>query len=231
MGLYQIINNIDKRYILKEESVTYTVGYERDGKEYSYNIKATSTSDAQNKFHDYMEANGTDRNEYTVKGTYQSTSDDDLEEANTTSNLDGGMGQPRIPHAFQRTSPSASDKAKEKKNATSSTGYDLATRTNKYFAKRNEMLSRADKVVNRIEEVRYKDYATDPTMSAKQKINASITEVNRRMYEIERMVDHASRLKTEVGIEDVFWKSTRGKFTKMSERMLRIGNKLREFNS
>jgi hypothetical protein len=331
--LYNIINGIDKRFPLNEGD-TYTVGYELDGKKYSWNVKANNDNDAEDKFDDYMGGNG--KTKYKVKDTYKSTSNDDdvneamddeefddpeefddsavdeyspndivissngwkfnvgseeyghigefeeendaykaayawmkknkfypnvwlqddhggmeladpyefrdvaegcgdgekdeLDEENMTSNIDGGMGQPKTPFAFQRKRPTSSDKRKQRKNSTSSTGWEQATKTNRYFVRRDEMIQRAIDVAQQLSEIKYKEFATDPAMSPKQKINMSIKEVNRLMYEIEGTVNRVSKLKTETGIDDVFWKSTRDRFMKISERMLRIGNKIRELN-
>ena len=323
-----------------------------------------------------------------------------MTEENTTSNLDGGYGPPKTPNAFQRTRPTRKDKQKEYQNATSSTGYGVVSRTNKYFQKMESIRKRMDTLmesmvvgmpavgimrelrakttpekhqekiaidtlkmndtmaavlggpsvqdsieflkslgytaaeINRlagtqvtesvlseaapvdatvqlgmdknstdvvpvylhnknakqtwqlklperpvyksdtmkgswvtavykreyeglkqwfernglhyeivrgkyatevampqVTESRYKDWAADESTTPKQKINHSIQEVNRKLYEIETMVNRAIKLKTESGLEqDVFWKQTTGRFSKISERMLRISNKLREFN-
>lgn len=82
-----------------------------------------------------------------------------------------------------------------------------------------------------VRESKYSDWASDNTASPKQKINQSIQEVNRKLYEIETMVNRVMKLKTESGLEsDVYWKQTLGRFSKISERLLRVGNKLRELN-
>lgn len=235
--------------------------------------------------------------------------EESVNEENVTSNLDGGLGQPRIPHAFQRNKPTTSDKRKACSNATSSTGYGITNvKRNNYANKVDEMMNRVYRIVEginerdidpnidawvvfvtlidrplqskkiaekpsrlaavrlynqlvrsadfqdkyasvgmvrkdiwdeeegqfsseSIREGKYTDFKNDDTMTPKQKINKSIAEVNRSLYEVERMISHAMKLKTEVGMDgDVFWSTTRSKFSKISERMLRIGNKLREFN-
>lgn len=220
-----------------------------------------------------------------------------MNEENTTSNLDGGLGQPKIPHAFQRTKPTRKDRQKEYENATSSTGYGVVPKSNKYFAKLESMRRRMDTLaeatvvglsgignmhelkartsaeqsrervalntlkmpdamagvmggmskdeaakillglgysnneIKQLSEARYKDWATDPASTPSQKINRSIQEVNRKLYEIEQLVNRSMKLKTEAGLDqDVFWKQTVSKFNRISERMLRVGNKLRELN-
>lgn len=96
----------------------------------------------------------------------------------------------------------------------------------------NVMFERFYKKINdALTEVTYKDFATDQTSSTKQKVNGAIRKINSTLYELERLVSHASKLKTEAGLsQDAFWKSTNSYFGKISERLLRISNKVREFN-
>lgn len=79
-------------------------------------------------------------------------------------------------------------------------------------------------------EISYKDYKKDETATSKQKVNQSIKEVNSRLLKIERIINHNIKLKTEEGIDNKqYWKSTRGSLYKISERMMRIGEKLRKY--
>jgi hypothetical protein len=230
MGLFDIINGLDTKFV-NEAQETYTVAYKKDGKELSRNVLANSDSEARNKFQDMMDANNEDSGNYRIVGVSKAVGmDETIDEENTTANLDGGLGQPKTPHAFQNSKPTSKDKDKERKNATSSTGYGIAKKTSNYVKRRDEMFLRAEELITKIDEARYSDYAGDDSRSPKKKINQSISEINRRLYEIEHMLNHAMRLKRETGLEDVFWKSTKSRFSKISERMLRIGNKLREFN-
>ena len=81
-------------------------------------------------------------------------------------------------------------------------------------------------------EINYREYKKDDSMSAKQKVNTSIKEVNRKLYEIERIIHQNNKLKTEMGItSESYWKSTRAKFGKISERMVRVGHAMRNLGS
>jgi hypothetical protein len=86
--------------------------------------------------------------------------------------------------------------------------------------------------INRVlSERSYKEFATQDGRSPKQRVNLSIKELNRNLYEIERLINHASKLKTESGLtHSHFWKSTSAYFSKISERLLKINSKIREFN-
>lgn len=223
-----VLNNLSKNF-LNEQMETYTIGYEMDNEERSYNTQANSTGEARRKFHEYMKANGQSRADYRIMGVYKATFDD-IEESNTTSNLDGGEGQVKIPHAFQRNNPTKKDKEKERENATRSTGYSLAKKTNKYVKRRDEMISRTDRIMRRINEISYKEYKNDDSVSHRKKINDSIRKVNRSLMEIERSLNHASKLKNEIGMGDDFYANTKKYLRKVNERLLRISNKIREIS-
>ena len=54
--------------------------------------------------------------------------------------------------------------------------------------------------------------------------------VGSKLLKIERIINHNIKLKTEEGIDNKqYWKSTRGGLYKISERMMRISEKLRRF--
>ena len=61
-------------------------------------------------------------------------------------------------------------------------------------------------------------------------MNQSIKEVGSKLLRIERIINHNIKLKTEEGIDNKqYWKSTRSGLYKISERMMRISEKLRKF--
>ena len=79
-------------------------------------------------------------------------------------------------------------------------------------------------------EVSYKEYKKDESATQKQKVNRAIREINSKLFKIERIVNQNIKLKTEAGVdENKYWKSTRGNLTKISEKMQRISNRLRQF--
>ena len=81
-----------------------------------------------------------------------------------------------------------------------------------------------------LNEVSYNEYKKDPDLSAKQKVNKSIKEVSSKLFRIERIINQNIKLKTEEGIDNKqYWKSARKNLYKISERMMRIGEKLRKF--
>ncbi len=103
-------------------------------------------------------------------------------------------------------------------------GYKVVKKSNK-----NESLYR--QMMNQLSEVRYVDYKNDTTSTPKTKVNKSIAEVNRLLGEIERIVHRNIRLKTEMGVNsNDYWKNTSKNFGKISERLVRINNKLKELS-
>ena len=154
-------------------------------------------------------------------------SQEELDEMSVTGNLDGGEGPPKTPFAFGKDRKK--DKKKTKDVATNSTGMTLVKKKPNRVYKGNIGESTYKKVMS---EINYRDYKKDDTMSAKQKVNNSIKEVNRKLYEIERIIHQNNKLKTEMGVtSENYWKSTRAKFGKISERMVRVGHAMRKLGS
>jgi len=81
-----------------------------------------------------------------------------------------------------------------------------------------------------ISEATYKDYKKDDSATSKQKVNRAIREINSRLFAIERIINQNVKLKTEEGVDSSkYWKPTRSNLYKISEKMLRISEKLRKF--
>lgn len=145
-----------------------------------------------------------------------------IEEDNTTSNLDGGQGQPQTPYAFSK-------KAEEPDDAAYS---EPVEETDLFYKKIEDIYNRINTKVSSLREVKYSDYASDETQSPTKKINNHVLEINRKLREVEQMINHASRLKSESGSDQtVFWKRTIGSFVKIKERLNRLSNKIVEMGS
>ena len=81
-----------------------------------------------------------------------------------------------------------------------------------------------------VNEAKYKDYKKDESMSSAKKINLAIREVNRKLFEIERILDQSYRLKTEDGVgKTAYTEKTKRNLYKISEKMYRISEKLRKY--
>lgn len=83
-----------------------------------------------------------------------------------------------------------------------------------------------------ISEGTYKEFRTDETRTTNRKINDSIKNINRIMHEVERVVDHASRLKTEMAVDQrTLWRESRNRLVKISEKINRISKKIHELGA
>ena len=127
--------------------------------------------------------------------------EDELDEQNVTGNLDGGAGPPRTPYAF----------GKKKRKYT--------------YASVSEAMDQ--KYAAMIES--YSKFATgNPKSTPSQTVNGTIKEVAKKLQEIEQLVRYTSRLKTESGIAgSTYGKSTHNALRKISERLLKISERLR----
>lgn len=75
----------------------------------------------------------------------------------------------------------------------------------------------------------YKAFATgNPKLTPEQKVKNTIKEVAKKLQEIETLVNHTSRLKTESGLARTgFGTSTDKALTKISERLVKISERVR----
>ena len=127
---------------------------------------------------------------------------DDLEEMSTTAGVPGYQ----TPFAF-----STKAQAKKKKNM-------------KYESVQAAM---DQKYAAMIES--YSKFATgNPKSTPSQTVNGTIKEVAKKLQEIEQLVRYTSRLKTESGIAgSTYGKSTKNALHKISERLLKISERVR----
>ena len=112
------------------------------------------------------------------------------------------------------------------------TGGGEAYDTPKAFKKKKKKTEESTfiKMAKLMSEVNYKAYKNDDSLSSKQKVNKAIKEVASQLYKIERTINQNIKLKTEDGVSSTqYWKSTRGNLRKISERMMRISERLRRF--
>lgn len=100
-----------------------------------------------------------------------------------------------------------------------------------FLWKRSSFKKNETKVVQPVNEVAYKEWVNDATMSPKQKINKAILEVARNLYEVDRLISRSAKLKTEINADQsIYWKNTVNKFTKINERLLKISSKIRNIS-
>ena len=85
---------------------------------------------------------------------------------------------------------------------------------------------------DRMDEVSYRDFKRNTESTPRQKIAKGISQVGRMIKEIEKIVNHNFRLKTELDMNSgTFLKSTNKRVHELGARLKQIENKLREFSN
>ena len=121
----------------------------------------------------------------------------ELEEASTSSATPGYQ----TPMAF--SGGRKKDKKKKKDISTNSTGYDV------------------------VREGKYHDYRNDDTLTAKQKIGRAMREVRDSLLHLEGLVKMNVKLKNELNVDSrSYWKNTHKALNKISERLVKLANKV-----
>ena len=154
----------------------------------------------------------------------QFESEEELEEANVTANMDGGAGPIKTPAAFAKSQ----DEDDLDPDHIEVLGYKKSNKSKQNF----ESISKMEAKLENLIEATYRAYKKDESMSAKKKVNLAIKEINRKLYEVEQLVNQNTKLKMEVGVDQgQFWESTKVRFGKISERMLKISRKIKDLGA
>ena len=76
-------------------------------------------------------------------------------------------------------------------------------------------------------EGRYHDWRNDESMTPKQKVGKSVREIRDALNELDKTVKMNLRLKTELNVDSrSYWKNTHKALTKISERLVKMANKV-----
>ena len=85
---------------------------------------------------------------------------------------------------------------------------------------------------DRMDEVSYRDFKRNTESSPRQKIAKGISQVGKMIKEIEKIINHNFRLKTELDMNSgTFMKSTNRRIHELGAQLKRLENKLREFSN
>ena len=83
------------------------------------------------------------------------------------------------------------------------------------------------KILQKINEGRYHDWRNDESMTPKQKIGRSMREIRDALNELDKTVKMNLKLKTELKMKsEADWKNTHKALTKISERLVKMANKV-----
>ena len=161
-------------------------------------------------------------------------SEEEIEEISVSANA----GHYETPKAFTGNKASLE---KRRKNIATKGGYRLAKKKKKpvfYGAKDKpnkplgERKMKHSEIIAEMFGLNYKDFKADDSKNPKQKVNGAIKEINKKLFEINRIINRASKLKKEAGVgRDSYWKSTGPRMTKIAERLIKVSQKLRELAS
>ena len=84
-----------------------------------------------------------------------------------------------------------------------------------------------DKKLENVTEGHYHNYRNDDSMTPKQKIGYSMREVRDKLNELDKLVKMNVRLKNEIGVDSTsYWKRTHTAMKKISERLVKLANKV-----
>ena len=138
-------------------------------------------------------------------------------EMSVTGGLDGGAGPPRTPRAF----------SKKTRDLNQSTGYRTVS-NKKMHTEYDQVQEAMDRKYERLIEG-YRAFAlSDSKITPEQKVKRSISEVAKQLRSIEETIRFTSRLKNESGISHSgFGNSTKNALTKISERLIKISERVR----
>lgn len=144
----------------------------------------------------------------------------ELDEMSTTASVPGYQ----TPNAF---APSEKDFQKTIKDTAEVQGYSVVPNQ-----KKKNFESAYKQAMNVMHEGTYKEFRKDDTRSSNRKINDSIKNINRTIYEVERVVEHALKLKTEMNVDQrTLWGESMNRLRKISERINRITKKIHELGA
>jgi chaperonin cofactor prefoldin len=78
-----------------------------------------------------------------------------------------------------------------------------------------------------VNEGKYHDYRNDESMTPKQKIGQSMREVRNALSELSKLIDMNIKLKNELNVNSQsYWKNTHKALHKISERLVKLANKV-----
>ena len=172
----------------------------------------------------------------------------ELDEASVTGNIDGGEGPPKTPYAFKKKKKKKDESMSEAKfHVRTDFGSIIIDAGSKGEAKMTVArklkggvkaiqsvnrvgVSKAKQVSKKLESVnegRYHDWRNDESLNPKQKIGYSMREVRDKLNELDKLVKMNVRLKNEIGVDSTsYWKRTHGAMKKISERLVKLANKV-----
>jgi len=110
--------------------------------------------------------------------------------------------------------------------------YGVDDKTGKVLEKLHKELQKIVNVMDKanlesVNEGRYHDWRNDESMTPKQKVGRSMREIRDALNELDKTVKMNLKLKTELNMKsEDYWKNTHKALTKISERLVKMANKI-----
>jgi hypothetical protein len=148
-----------------------------------------------------------------------------LNEMSTTGNVAGYL----TPAAFRGNSEK--NVARLKKIATQF-GYELTPIGKKQMSAPADKMEIVKNKLNPLEENRYYAYRNDTSKQPHQKLGNAISEINRQLTEIQKLIKMNARLKNEYKIDSSkMWKRTLTGLVKLEAKLIGLAQQIREIRN
>jgi hypothetical protein len=147
-----------------------------------------------------------------------------LDEISTTGNVAGYLS----PNAFVGDKH---DNTSRIKKMASRLGYSLTSRGKEDTKKGDKLQEKFDSLKETVKSLNenYYQYRNDPSKTPHQKIGTAISEVNKQLKLIERVLKINQRLKKEYGVSnDALWKRTNHQMMKLEGKLIELAGRIRE---
>lgn len=147
----------------------------------------------------------------------------EMNEMNVTGNMDGGAGQPKTPKFKGEIDPDELedyfDDIEDLEDDEETNENDIDSLFKRYFYELS-----GESPVN---EISYREYKKDTTVTNKRKLNTAINSVNGYLRNIELIIDQNIKLKDDKNLShNNFWGTTKKNVSKINQRIARIQTKL-----
>lgn len=162
-----------------------------------------------------------------IRQTIEEEFAQELSEMSTT----GGVAGYLTPKAFSAT---GSDNTARVKDMAKRIGYSLTHRGETDAKKVDKMQERVLMVKKEFGQLaeNYYQYRNDQSALPHQKIGKAITEINKQIKMVEKVIRYNNRLKTEYGISnEALWKRTQNQMTKLEGKLIGLAARIREMRS
>ena len=116
---------------------------------------------------------------------------------------------------------------KELRNPKYNKHYETILAAQKSIVKLAREIQEKERVGEGLNEGRYHQWRNDESLSPKQKIGRSMREVRDSLNGLSKTIDMSVKLKTELKVDSKdYWKTTNTALTKISERLVKLANKV-----